>query len=145
MGFCVVSGLARGIDGASHRGALDAKGLTVAVLGHGLDRIYPASNAALGREILGNGGCLLSEYPPGVPPLKHHFPQTKPHRLRPLSRNIGYRGRRAQRFSDHGSTRLGTESRSLRRSRPLRRQRLQTEATDRSKRARNWFFLPRIS
>ena len=75
LGFCVVSGLARGIDGASHRGALDGKGVTVAVLGHGLDRIYPASNAALGREILESGGCLVSEYPPGVPPLKHHFPQ----------------------------------------------------------------------
>ncbi len=73
-GAVVVSGLARGIDTAAHRGALIGKGKTVAVLGHGLDRIYPSQNAELAREILEQGGCLVSEYEPGVPPLKQNFP-----------------------------------------------------------------------
>jgi DNA protecting protein DprA len=77
--FVIVSGLAKGVDAAAHRGVLyangKARGNTVAVLGHGLDRIYPAENWALSRDILSAGGCLISEYPPGVPPLKHHFPQ----------------------------------------------------------------------
>ncbi len=75
LGFTVVSGLARGVDAAAHRGALGGPGATVAVLGHGLDRIYPFENARLADEILASGGCLVSEYPPGVPPMKHHFPE----------------------------------------------------------------------
>lgn len=73
-GMCIVSGLARGIDSAAHRGVLATGGLTVAVLGHGLDRIYPAMNRELAEEILEKGGALVSEYPPGVPPLPPHFP-----------------------------------------------------------------------
>jgi DNA processing protein len=63
----VVSGLALGIDTAAHASALKNRLRTVAVLGHGLDRIYPRNNAALARQIIDGGGALLSEYPVGVP------------------------------------------------------------------------------
>jgi DNA processing protein len=72
-GVCVVSGLARGIDAASHRGALEAGGLTVAVLACGLDQVYPAEHRELAERIT-EGGALISEQPPGTPPLRHHFP-----------------------------------------------------------------------
>jgi len=71
-GLTVVSGLARGIDSAAHRGALST-GVTVAVLGSGLDRIYPSEHRALAREIEAHG-LLLSEFPPATPPLPFHFP-----------------------------------------------------------------------
>lgn len=74
-GITVVSGLALGIDGAAHRGALEARAEcpTIAVLAHGLDRIYPASHHGLAQRIIGSGGALVSEYPPGTEPMKHHF------------------------------------------------------------------------
>jgi len=72
-GVTVVSGLARGIDGEAHRGALDPDGLTVAVLGCGIDRDYPAARADLARRISASGG-LLSEYEPGVEPAPWRFP-----------------------------------------------------------------------
>jgi DNA processing protein len=68
----VVSGLARGVDSAAHRGALGS-GRTVAVLGSGVDRIYPSEHRRLAREIAVAGG-VVSEYPPGRPPLQFHFP-----------------------------------------------------------------------
>ncbi len=73
-GYAVVSGLAAGIDGAAHRGALDAGGITLAVVGNGLDRVYPRAHRALAGEI-GDRGLLLSEHPPGTPPARHHFPR----------------------------------------------------------------------
>ncbi|MDR3146303.1 MAG: DNA-processing protein DprA [Treponema sp.] len=73
-GVPVVSGLALGIDALAHRGNLDGGGATVAVLGSGLDHVYPASNRMLARRILEGGGVLLSEYPPGTEPRKWHFP-----------------------------------------------------------------------
>jgi DNA processing protein len=72
-GLVVVSGLARGIDGEVHRGALDAGGTTVAVLGCGVDRDYPAAHAALARTI-GESGLVVSEYAPGVEPAPWRFP-----------------------------------------------------------------------
>ncbi|MDO9540700.1 MAG: DNA-processing protein DprA [Kiritimatiellia bacterium] len=72
-GFTVVSGLARGIDTAAHRGALKAKGRTLAVLGGGLDYIYPAENKQLAAEIAENG-AVLSEFPIGRKPDKTTFP-----------------------------------------------------------------------
>jgi DNA processing protein len=73
-GFVVVSGLAAGIDAAAHRGALAAAGTTIAVIGTGIDRIYPARNEALAREI-GAHGVIISEFPLGTPPLPANFPR----------------------------------------------------------------------
>lgn len=72
-GFCIVSGLAEGIDTAAHEGALDAGGSTIAVLGHGLDSVYPASNRGLADRIR-NCGLLLTEFTRGTPPRRGHFP-----------------------------------------------------------------------
>jgi DNA processing protein len=68
----VVSGLARGVDSAAHRAALRS-GRTIAVLGSGLDRVYPVEHAELAKEIA-REGLVVSEFPPGAPPLPHHFP-----------------------------------------------------------------------
>ena len=72
-GVVVVSGMARGVDGEAHRGVLEANGHTVAVLGCGIDRDYPAAHAALAREIT-EGSLLVSEYEPGVEPAAWRFP-----------------------------------------------------------------------
>lgn len=70
----VVSGMARGIDGAAHRGALMAGGRTIAVLGCGPDVVYPAEHEDLMGQII-DSGAVVTEFPPGTPPLPHHFPQ----------------------------------------------------------------------
>ena len=72
-GLVVVSGLARGVDGEAHRGALEGGGRTVAVLGCGIDRDYPRSHAELARRIVASG-AVVSEYPPGVEPAPWRFP-----------------------------------------------------------------------
>ena len=72
-GLVVVSGLARGIDGEAHRGAVEAGGITVGVLGCGIDRDYPAANAQLSRRIE-ERGVVVSEYEPGVEPAPWRFP-----------------------------------------------------------------------
>ncbi len=74
VGFCIVSGMAQGIDAAAHRGALDAGAATVAFLGTGVDRIYPAANRSLAHEIA-ERGALVSEFPLGASPAAWHFPR----------------------------------------------------------------------
>lgn len=73
--WVVVSGLAKGVDGYAHRGALSQTGQTVAVFGSGFKNIYPAENRRLAQEILEKGGTWISEYFPDAPPLPHHFPE----------------------------------------------------------------------
>jgi DNA processing protein len=70
----VVSGLARGVDGEAHRGALEAGGTTMAVLGCGIDRDYPAAHAELAVRLVTAGGLIVSEYAPGVEPAPWRFP-----------------------------------------------------------------------
>ena len=76
-GFTIVSGLAPGIDTIAHQTTLEKKGITIAVLGTGLDQksIYPQSNLSLASQILESGGCLISEYPAGTRGTKFTFPQ----------------------------------------------------------------------
>lgn len=73
-GLGISSGLALGIDGAAHRGALDAAGKTVAVIATGIDKIYPYRHRALAAKIVQHG-CIVTEFPPGTPPRKANFPQ----------------------------------------------------------------------
>ena len=73
-GLTVVSGLAQGIDAAAHRGALDTAASTIAVMGTGPDRVYPASQRELAHAIAANG-CIVTQFAPGTPPLKANFPQ----------------------------------------------------------------------
>lgn len=73
-GWPVVSGLARGVDGAAHRGCLDGGGVGVAVLGCGVDVCYPAEHRRLGSALVEEGGALVSEYPPGTRPEPWRFP-----------------------------------------------------------------------
>jgi DNA processing protein len=74
LGVPVISGMALGIDGAAHRGALSAGGPTVAVVGSGVDVVYPPQHQQLYEELCA-GGLVCSEYPPGTEPLREHFPQ----------------------------------------------------------------------
>ena len=74
QGFTIVSGLARGIDGEAHRAAIEAGGFTVAVLGCGIDRVYPAAHGELARRMIEAGGAVVSEYEPGIEPAPWRFP-----------------------------------------------------------------------
>ena len=73
-GLCIVSGMALGIDAAAHRGGLAAAGSSIAVLGTGIDVVYPKGNRELAHE-LAAGGCLLSEFPLGTPSIPRNFPR----------------------------------------------------------------------
>ncbi len=72
-GLTVVSGLARGVDAIAHQAALNAGGRTIAVLGSGVDRIYPPEHKRLAEQVIA-GGCILSDYAPGTPPEGQNFP-----------------------------------------------------------------------
>lgn len=74
-GYQITSGLALGVDAESHRGALDAGGVTIAVLGSGVDAIYPKSNSALAEQIVAHRGALVSEFPPDTFADAWHFPE----------------------------------------------------------------------
>lgn len=80
-GFTIVSGMAGGIDGMAAKAAINAGGKTVAVLGSGIDVVYPAENADLYNSIVGGNGIVITEYPPGTKPLARNFP----HRNRIMS------------------------------------------------------------
>jgi DNA processing protein len=73
-GIVVISGLARGVDSSAHQGALDGGGKTIAVLGTGIDVVYPSENAELSRQIT-ESGLLVTEFPPGSSPEDWHFPR----------------------------------------------------------------------
>ena len=73
-GFVIVSGLALGVDAYAHETTLQNDGITVAVLGCGVDRIYPSANRNLAERIIKNNGAVISEYPLGTPAMQHHFP-----------------------------------------------------------------------
>ena len=72
-GAVIVSGLAKGCDSLAHEGCLDASGQTVAVMAHGLDRVYPSENKHLAERIVSEGGALVSEYSVGTPPTRNSF------------------------------------------------------------------------
>lgn len=72
-GFAIVSGLAHGCDTLGHEGCLDAGGVGIAVLAHGLDKVYPAANKGLAARLLETDGCLVSEYPLGMTPMRTAF------------------------------------------------------------------------
>lgn len=74
-GLAIISGLAFGIDSLAHEAALKTGGLTIAVLGNGLNQIYPTSHQQLAQDIVSSGGTLISEYPPNAVPMKYCFPQ----------------------------------------------------------------------
>ncbi|MDR7332612.1 DNA-processing protein DprA [Roseateles asaccharophilus] len=74
-GYTIVSGLALGVDAAAHEGALDASGATIAVVGTGLDQVYPRRNAGLAARLLAGGGLIVSEYALGMPVLPANFPK----------------------------------------------------------------------
>ncbi|MDA2936609.1 DNA-protecting protein DprA, partial [Patescibacteria group bacterium AH-259-L05] len=74
-GMTIISGLALGIDGLAHKTTLEAGGRTIAVLGSGLDTIFPAVHKKLARDIVDSGGAVITEYPPEVPARRAYFPQ----------------------------------------------------------------------
>ncbi len=73
-GLCIVSGMAHGIDASAHLGGLQGKGASIAVIGTGLDKVYPAANRELAHRLAG-GGAIVSEFPLGTPPLAANFPR----------------------------------------------------------------------
>ena len=86
-GWGIVSGLALGIDGEAHRGALEAGGVTIGVIGSGLDRFYPEENRELAREMVKKGGAVVSEFPFGRPPDRDTFP-IRNHVVAALARGV---------------------------------------------------------
>lgn len=73
MGFGIVSGLAHGCDTFAHEGCVESRGIGIAVLAHGLDKVYPVANKGLAQRLIELGGCLVSEYPIGMTPMRTAF------------------------------------------------------------------------
>lgn len=73
QGIIIISGLAHGVDAIAHRAALDAGGITIAILGNGLDSVYPGNHRQLAETIIKRGGAVISEYAPDMAARKHHF------------------------------------------------------------------------
>ncbi len=117
QGLVIIGGMARGVDTASHRGAISAKGKTIAVFGTGVDVIYPKENSRLSEQILALGGALISEFPLGT----FAAPQNFPIRNRIIGgMSVGilvFGSRRIFRHAHHCTLRAGTESRRIRRAR----------------------------
>ena len=115
-GLVIISGLARGIDTASHRGAIAAKGKTVAVLGTGIDVMYPKESTRLAEQIVALSGALISEFPgrnlPGSTKLSHPQPDHQRH----VRRRTGGRSRGIQRHAHCFPLCPRTKPRPLRRS-----------------------------
>ncbi len=111
-GICIVSGLARGIDAAAHRGAMSGKGRTIAVLGTGIDGVYPKDHHHLVREILGKRRSPDLTVSAGHTSAKGQLPVSQSNHKRAEFRGFDRRGVRTQRFFDHGEACHGTEPRS---------------------------------
>ena len=114
-GLTIISGLARGIDAAAHRGALAAGGRTIAVLASGVMNIYPPEHDKLADEVAAHG-ALVSESPPRSEPLAGTFPAAEPAHQRPVAGGDRGRGRRAERGADHRPARDGAGPRGVRRA-----------------------------
>ncbi len=121
-GLVIFSGMARGVDTAAHRGAIAAKGKTVAVLGTGVDVIYPKENTRLAEQMLAIGGAVISEFPMGTFPAPQNFP-IRNRIISGISHgSSGGRSRGIQRHPHHRPLRAGAESRGLRRARQRHQQ-----------------------
>ena len=137
-GLAITSGLALGIDAACHEGALDAEGVTIAVLGHGLDIIYPREHQQLAGRIAASG-ALVSEFPPGTPPLPRSFSAAQSHHRRAFARHPGGRSRAGFRFADHGAPRRSRGPRGVRHPRIHPQSRSRAVATNSSAREPSWW------
>ena len=103
QGLVIISGMARGVDTASHRGAITAKGKTIAVFGTGVDVIYPKENSRLSEQILALGGALISEFAMGTFAAPQNFPHPQPNLERHVSGSPGRGSRRIFRNPHHSA------------------------------------------
>ena len=118
FGLVIISGMARGVDTAAHRGALQPGGKTVAVFGTGIDVSIPRENTEARRtRSCELGGALVSEFPIGTVSRAAEFPHPQPHHQRHVARRAGGGSRRVQRHPHHRALRAGAEPRSVRRAR----------------------------
>ena len=131
QGLVIISGMARGVDTASHRGAITAKGKTIAVFGTGVDVIYPKENSRLSEQILALGGALISEFPLGTFRRAAEFSHSQSHYQRHVGWRAGGGSRGIFRNAHHRALRAGTKSRRFRRARQRDQQKfLGTEHAD---------------
>ncbi len=115
-GIIIISGMARGVDTAAHRGALAAKARTAAIFGTGIDVLYPRENSRLAEQILALGGALVSEFPVGTFAAAAEFSHSQPHHQRTERGRVGGGSGRVQRHAYHRALRPGAEPRVVCRS-----------------------------